>query len=48
MWGSDWPVLNLKADYGEWLELARTLVRRHAPGHEQDVFGATAIGLYAL
>lgn len=48
MWGSDWPVLNLKSDYGEWLELARTLVRRHAPGHEQDVFGATAIGLYAL
>ena len=48
MWGSDWPVLNLKSDYGEWLELARTLVRRHAPGHEQDVFGATAVGLYAL
>ena len=48
MWGSDWPVLNLKSDYGYWLELAQTLVRRHAPGHEQDVFGATAIGFYAL
>lgn len=48
MWGSDWPVLNLKSDYGRWLELAQMLVRRHAPGHERDIFGATAMGLYAL
>lgn len=48
MWGSDWPVLNLKSDYGHWLELAQARVRRHAPGHEQDVFGETAIGFYAL
>ncbi|WP_368565175.1 amidohydrolase [Pseudoxanthomonas sp. UTMC 1351] len=48
MWGSDWPVLNLKSDYGLWLEIARTLVRRHAPGHEQNILGATAIGFYAL
>jgi L-fuconolactonase len=48
IWGSDWPVLNLRSDYGQWLELARTLVRRHASSHEQHVFGATAIGLYAL
>jgi L-fuconolactonase len=48
MWGSDWPVLNLSSDYGRWLDLAQALVRRHAPGHEQDVFGATAIGFYGL
>jgi L-fuconolactonase len=48
MWGSDWPVLNLRSEYRHWLELAQTLVRRHAPGHEQEVFGATAIGFYAL
>jgi L-fuconolactonase len=48
LWGSDWPVLNLNSDYGSWLELARTLVRRHVPDHERDIFGATAIVLYAL
>jgi L-fuconolactonase len=48
LWGSDWPVLNLASDYGHWWQLAHELVRRHAAGHEQQVFGATAVDLYGL
>lgn len=48
LWGSDWPVLNLASDYQRWWQLAQELVRRHAAGHEQLVFGATAVRLYGL
>lgn len=48
MWGSDWPVLTTHADYGHWLQLARTLTERYAPGRLADVFGASAAGFYAL
>ena len=30
MWGSDWPVVNLRCDYGEWHDRAHRLIRRHA------------------
>ncbi len=48
LWGSDWPVLNLAGDYAGWLDLARALVRRHAPGAEAAVFAGNARTLYAL
>jgi len=48
LWGSDWPVLNLAGDYAGWLELARALVRRHAPGSEGAVFAGNARTFYAL
>lgn len=48
LWGSDWPVLNLAGAYACWLELARELVRRHAPGAEAAVFAGNARALYAL
>jgi L-fuconolactonase len=48
MWGSDWPVLTLRAPYREWLDMALALVNRHAPGHEQAVFGGNAIRFYGL
>jgi len=48
LWGSDWPVLTLRADYRRWFELARALVRRHAPGHEAAVFGGNAARFYRL
>lgn len=48
LWGSDWPVLDLAGDYAGWLDLARALVSRHAPGHEAAVFGGNARTLYAL
>jgi len=47
-WGSDWPVLTLRGQYGEWLRMARSLVNKHAPGCEEQVFGANAARLYRL
>jgi L-fuconolactonase len=47
LWGSDWPVLNRVCSYGEWLEVARELVQRHAPG-DDGIFGANAIAFYSL
>lgn len=45
LWGSDWPVLNLAADYQSWLARARDLV----PGHAQAaLFGGTARAFYGL
>ncbi len=48
LWGSDWPVLTLRASYGEWLRMAQALVRRHAPGAEQAVFADNARRFYRL
>ena len=48
MWGSDWPVVTLRAGYREWFEMSLELVRRHAIGGEYAVFGANAIRFYQL
>jgi len=48
MWGSDWPVVTLRATYQEWLQMSLDLVRRHAPGSENIVFGANAVRFYQL
>jgi len=48
MWGSDWPVVTLRAPYQEWLGIALALVRRYAAGHEEAVFFSNAIHFYRL
>lgn len=48
IWGSDWPVLTLRGDYARWMELARSYVRRLAPGHEAAIFGGNAAAFYRL
>jgi L-fuconolactonase len=48
MWGSDWPVVTLRAGYREWLEMCLELVGRYAPGGEGAVFGANAVRFYHL
>jgi L-fuconolactonase len=48
MWGSDWPLVTVRASYRQWLELALELVNRHAPGSESAVFGGNAIRFYGL
>jgi L-fuconolactonase len=48
IWGSDWPVVTLRATYQRWLEMAHELVRRHAPGKEQAVFASNAARFYRL
>jgi L-fuconolactonase len=48
MWGSDWPVVTSRASYREWLEMSLKLVRRHAAGGEEAIFGANAVRFYRL
>ena len=46
VWGSDWPVLNLAADYGTWRYLAETFVTDTAA--KDAIFRTNAIDLYRL
>jgi L-fuconolactonase len=45
IWGSDWPVLRLAGDYGDWLAMCQTLV---PVSHHGRVFGANASRFYKL
>ncbi|RUL72752.1 amidohydrolase family protein [Dyella choica] len=48
IWGSDWPVLTMQADYAHWLQLAMHLTERYASGRQAEVFAANAVRFYAL
>ncbi|RBK68745.1 amidohydrolase family protein, partial [Xanthomonas oryzae] len=48
LWGSDWPVLSLRADYAHWFALAQQLVTRHAAEHAAAIFGDNARTFYRL
>ncbi|WP_211445034.1 amidohydrolase family protein [Collimonas humicola] len=48
IWGSDWPVLNLAADYGRWLEVAEALLAGLEPWQKQQVMGGNAQRFYRL
>ena len=48
MWGSDWPVCRLQAEYGDWLSAAQALCA-HLGQRDQDlIFGGTAARLYGI
>ncbi|AMP06202.1 amidohydrolase family protein [Collimonas pratensis] len=48
IWGSDWPVLNLAADYGRWLDASEALLAKLDPRQKQQVMGANAQRFYRL
>lgn len=48
LWGSDWPVLTLRAGYGEWLDLCRAELDRLPDADRAAVFGGNARRLYRL
>lgn len=48
LWGSDWPVVIVRASYRHWLDIARELVQRHAREHEDAVFAGNASRFYRL
>ena len=48
MFGSDWPVCTLAADYSEVLGSARELTASLAPAERAAVFGGTATRVYGL
>ena len=47
LWGSDWPVLNLAADYRRWFELADALTHLDA-AERAALFGGNAARFYGI
>ncbi|MCC5869243.1 MAG: amidohydrolase family protein [Gammaproteobacteria bacterium] len=48
LWGSDWPVLNLAADYPSWFELAQACLAGHGTTALERIFGGNAGHFYRL
>ncbi len=48
MFGSDWPVRRLAADYAQVLDAARALTAGLSPAEQEDVFAGTAVRAYGL
>ena len=48
MWGSDWPVLNLAADYDSWIELAGDCIATLPAASQAAVWRGTAARFYGL
>lgn len=46
IWGSDWPVVDLAADYGSWLSTAGQLMAGLDATAQSLVFGGNAAGMY--
>jgi L-fuconolactonase len=48
MWGSDWPVCRLQAEYDRWHDAAQTLTAGLSAVDRAAVFGGTAARFYRL
>lgn len=48
MFGSDWPVCTVAADYARVVDIVANFVARNAPQAEAAVFGGAAVSFYAL
>ena len=48
MWGSDWPVCRLRAEYGDWLAAAHILTAHLPEASRARIFGESAIEFYGL
>lgn len=48
MWGSDWPVLNLAADYGRWLAACEAMLDHLDNDARAAVFGLNACRFYQI
>ncbi len=48
MWGSDWPVCRLRAEYGTWHAAARELTAPLGPDAQNAIFGGAAASFYGI
>ncbi len=48
LWGSDWPVVNLAADYASWYATAKRLVARLSTSERERIFGGSAAEFYGI
>lgn len=48
MWGSDWPVCRLEAEYDDWHQVAQGLTEHLSEADRAQIFGGTAQRFYRL
>ena len=48
MWGSDWPVCRLQAEYANWHDTAQALTGGLSAAERAEIFGGTATKFYRL
>jgi L-fuconolactonase len=48
MWGSDWPVCRLQAEYDDWFTLAQDFTARFSDSERAAIFGGNATRFYGL
>jgi L-fuconolactonase len=48
VWGSDWPVLGLRASYGDWVKACDTLLAGLDAAARRRIFAENAIAFYKL
>ncbi len=48
VWGSDWPVMTLNADYGRWLDAAKQLISPLSPADRSGIMDRNAARFYRL
>jgi len=48
MWGSDWPVCKLQAEYDNWHDIAVSFTQHLSAKDRAEIFGGTAIRFYRL
>ena len=48
VFGSDWPVVNLAADYRRWFDLATATIAPYSPAEQQMILHDNAVRFYRL
>ncbi len=48
LWGSDWPVLTLAADYRGWADICEQLFLRLSPSEQEQIWAGNARSFYGL
>ncbi|WP_200953735.1 amidohydrolase [Duganella sp. Root336D2] len=48
LWGSDWPVLTLAAEYGAWIDASAALLAHLDEAQQRAVFGLNACRFYGM
>ena len=48
VFGSDWPVVNLVADYGKWVDVVDAALKHMTPADQQKVWASNAERFYGL
>lgn len=48
MWGSDWPVVRLRCEYGDWRKAAEALTAGLSDTEKARIYGGTAAEFYRL